>query len=165
MAADLDRIHGICKLLDGKGRVIRDMMSVFGRFGLSQTLRRLGLEKQQGVSALQLVISLCLVRFSGGSIFGRFRREFCSMVGTVGGCCCRRMIREAMAWRTLMLRMCIRFFVILRREKAGEVRQSRCCIIGGTTQEKPGLSMEGVSRLFFHVRHKRVLGSTQLLLA
>ena len=58
MTAKLDKIHEMYKLLNEKERVNHDIMSTFGRFGLSQTLRRLGLEKQQGVSALQLIISL-----------------------------------------------------------------------------------------------------------
>ena len=69
MSANLANIHEMYMLLNEKERVNHDIMSVFGRFGLSQTLRRLGLEKQQGISALQLIISLCLFRFNGASIF------------------------------------------------------------------------------------------------
>lgn len=47
MAANLANIHEMYKLLNEKERVNHDIMSVFGRFGLSQTLRRLGLEKHR----------------------------------------------------------------------------------------------------------------------
>jgi hypothetical protein len=40
------------------------------------------LEKQQGVSALQLIISLCLFRFNCESIFGMYRKDFHSLVET-----------------------------------------------------------------------------------
>ena len=70
MTAKLEKIHEMYKLLNEKERVNHDILSTFGRFGLSQALRRLGLEKQQGVSALQLIISLCLFRFNGESVFG-----------------------------------------------------------------------------------------------
>ena len=110
MTAKLDKIHEMYKLLNEKERVNHDIMSIFGRFGLSQTLRRLGLEKQQGVSALQLITSLCLFRFNGESIFGMYRKDFHSLVET-------------------------------------------------------GISIEGISRVFDHVKHKCVLGFKELILA
>ena len=76
MTAKLEKIHEMYKLLNEKERVNHDILSTFGRFGLSQTLRRLGLEKLQGVSALQLIISLCLFRFNGESVFGMYRKDF-----------------------------------------------------------------------------------------
>ena len=82
MTAKLDKIHDMYKLLNEKELVNHAIMSTFGRFGLSQTLRRLGLEKQQGVSALQLIISLCLFRFNCESIFGIYRKDFHSLVET-----------------------------------------------------------------------------------
>ena len=124
MTAKLDKIHEMYKLLNEKERVNHDIMSTFGRFGLSQTLRRLGLEKLQGVSALQLIISLCLFRFNCESIFG-----------------------------------------IYRKEHAEETEQPRCFIIDDTTLEKTGVSIEGISRVFDHVKHKCVLGFKELILA
>ena len=165
MAAKLANIHEMYKLLNEKERVNHDIMSVFGRFGLSQTLRRLGLEKQQGVSALQLIISLCLFRFNGASIFGMYRSDFHSLVDTGKNCYYRMMSRETMDWRTLLLRMCVRFFAILRKEHAEENGQPRCYIIDDTTLEKTGVSMEGISRVFDHVKHKCVLGFKELILA
>jgi hypothetical protein len=140
-------------------------MSIFGRFGLSQTLRRLGLEKQQGVSALQLITSLCLFRFNGESIFGMYRKDFHSLVETGKNCYYRMMGRERMDWRRLLLRMCVRFFAILRKEHAEETEQPRCYIIDDTTLEKTGISIEGISRVFDHVKHKCVPGFKELILA
>ena len=165
MTAKLDKIHEMYKLLNEKERVNHDIMSTFGRFGLSQTLRRLGLEKQQGVSALQLIISLCLFRFNGESIFGMYRKDFHSLVETGKNCYYRMMGRETMDWRILLLRMCVRFFAILRKEHAEETEQPRCYIIDDTTLEKTGVSIEGISRVFDHVKHKCVLGFKELILA
>ena len=165
MTAKLDKIHEMYKLLNEKERVNHDIMSTFGRFGLSQTLRRLGLEKQQGVSALQLIISLCLFRFNGESIFGMYRKDFHSLVETGKNCYYRMMGRETMDWRILLLRMCVRFFAILRKEHAEETEQPRCFIIDDTTLEKTGVSIEGISRVFDHVKHKCVLGFKELILA
>ena len=99
----------------------------------------------QGVSALQLIISLCLFRFNGASIFGMYRRDFHSLVDTGKNCYYRMMSRETMDWRTLLLRMCIRFFAILRKEHAEENDQPRCYIIDDTTLEKTGVSIEGIT--------------------
>ena len=165
MTAKLDKIHEMYKLLNEKERVNHDIMSTFGRFGLSQTLRRLGLEKQQGVSALQLITSLCLFRFNGESIFGMYRKDFHSLVETGKNCYYRMMGREGMDWRRLLLRMCVRFFAILRKEHAEETEQPRCYIIDDTTLEKTGISIEGISRVFDHVKHKCVPGFKELILA
>ena len=165
MTAKLDKIHEMYKLLNKKERVNHDIMSTFGRFGLSQTLRRRGLEKLQGVSALQLIISLCLFRFNGESIFGMYRKDFHSLVETGKNCYYRMMGREGMDWRRLLLRMCVRFFAILRKEHAEETEQPRCYIVDDTTLEKTGISIEGISRVFDHVKHKCVLGFKELILA
>ena len=47
MIANLDKIREMHKLLSNKNRVNDDIMSLFCRFGLHQSLRRLGMEKQQ----------------------------------------------------------------------------------------------------------------------
>ena len=153
------------KLLNEKERVNHDILDTFGRFGLSQTLRRLGLEKQQGISALQLIISLCLFRFNGESIFGMYRKDFHALVETGKNCYYRMLNRESMDWRILLVRMCVRFFAILRKEHAEETEQPRCYIIDDTTLEKTGVSIEGISRVFDHVKHKYVLGFKELILA
>ena len=41
---------------------------LFGKFGIGHLLSRLSLEKQDGVSALELTLSLCLSRIVGESI-------------------------------------------------------------------------------------------------
>ena len=165
MTAKLDKIHEMYKLLNEKERVNHDILDTFGRFGLSQTLRRLGLEKQQGISALQLIISLCLFRFNGESIFGMYRKDFHALVETGKNCYYRMLNRESMDWRILLLRMCVRFFAILRKEHAEETEQSHCYIIDDTTLEKTGVSIEGISRVFDHVKHKYALGFKELVLA
>ena len=165
MTAKLEKIHEMYKLLNEKERVNHDILDTFGRFGLSQTLRRLELEKQQGISALQLIISLCLFRFNGESIFGMYRKDFHALVETGKNCYYRMLNRESMDWRILLLRMCVRFFAILRKEHAEETEQPRCYIIDDTTLEKTGVSIEGISRVFDHVKHKCVLGFKELILA
>ena len=82
MIANLDKIHEMHKLLSNKNRVNDDLLSLFGRFGLGQAFRRLGMERQQGVSALQRIISLFLFWFNGESIFSIYRKDFHSHLQT-----------------------------------------------------------------------------------
>jgi hypothetical protein len=56
MTAKLEKIHEMYKLLNEKERVNHDILSTFGRFGLSQTLRRLGLEKPVTITANNLTM-------------------------------------------------------------------------------------------------------------
>lgn len=165
MIANLDKIREMHKLLSNKNRVNEDLMSLFGRFGLHQSLRRLGMEKQQGISAVQLIISLCLFRVNGESIFSIYKKDFHSLLQTGKNCYYRLLNRDTMDWRTLLLRMAVRFLAILRKEGAEETEHPRCYIVDDTTLEKAGVSMEGVSRVFDHVKHKCVLGYKLLLLA
>lgn len=165
MIANLDKIREMHKLLSNKNRVNDDLMSLFGRFGLQQALRRLDMEKQQGISAVQLIISLCLFRVNGESIFSIYKKDFHSLLQTGKNCYYRMLNRDSMDWRTLLMRMAVRFLAILRKEGAEETGRPRCYIVDDTTLEKTGVSMEGVSRVFDHVKHKCVLGYKLLLLA
>ena len=47
-------------------------------------------------------------------------KNFVSLVDTGKNCYYRMMSRETMDWSTLLLRMCVRFFAILRKEHAEE---------------------------------------------
>ncbi|MCF0195582.1 MAG: transposase [Bacteroidaceae bacterium] len=165
MATNLDKIHEMYNLLNDNNHVTHDILSNFGRFGLAQTLRRLKMEKQQGVSAVQIIMLLCLIRINGESVFGVYRKNFHDLLSTGKNCYYRMLNRESMDWRTLLLRMAVRFLAILKKENAEETRQPKCYIIDDTTLEKTGISIEGISRVFDHVSHKYVLGFKLNLLA
>ena len=85
-----------------KIRMSDDFFHFFGKFGIGHLLSRLSLEKQDGVSASELLLSLCLFRIVGESI--RFYRM---------------MIRPQMDWRRLMNHFALRYMCLLR--KYGEV--------------------------------------------
>lgn len=165
MATNLDKIHEMYNLLNDNNHVTHDILSNFGRFGLAQTLRRLKMEKQQGVSAVQIIMLLCLIRINGESVFGVYRKNFHDLLSTGKNCYYRMLNRETMDWRTLLLRTALRFLAILKKENAEETKQPKCYIIDDTTLEKTGISMEGISRVFDHVSHKCVLGFKLNLLA
>ena len=62
------KISELSKLLSVKTRMSDDFFHLFGKFGIGHLLSRLSLEKQDGVSASELILSLCLFRIVGESI-------------------------------------------------------------------------------------------------
>ena len=62
MNAKLGNLSEISKLLSVKSKMSGDILSLFSKFGLGHLLCRLSLEKHDGISAVQLILSLCLFR-------------------------------------------------------------------------------------------------------
>lgn len=152
-------------MLSVKSDINDGIITLFGRFGLGNQLRHLSLEKVSGINAVTLIISLCLFRINGVSIFGAYRQRFNGLLATGKNCFYRMMLRPAMDWRRLLLSMVSRFFVILRKENAEDTDASKCYILDDTTLEKTGHCMEKISRVFDHVNGHCVLGFKLLLLA
>ena len=48
--------------------------------------------------------------------------------------------------------MAVRFYAILHKENIAEAEEPKCLIIDDTTLEKTGIHMEGISRVFDHVK-------------
>ena len=74
------------------------------------------------------------------------------------------MIRPQMDWRRLMNHFALCYICLLR--KYGEAPLSdttTCFIIDDTVLEKSGVRMEGISRVFNHVKGRYVLGYKLLL--
>ena len=128
-------------------------------------LSRLSLEKQQGVSIAQLILSLCLFRVAGESIHSLWRKRFHGLLETGKNCYYRLLGRVWMDWRLLLLRVSTRFCAIVRREGAEDTQQPKCFITDDTLLEKVGLTIERVSRVFDHAARKCVLGFKLQLLA
>ena len=62
MEAKIKEISELSKLLSVKTRMSDDLFHLFGKFGIGHLLSRLSLEKQDGVSASELILSLCWKR-------------------------------------------------------------------------------------------------------
>ncbi len=68
MDAKIEKISELSKLLSVKIRMSDDLFHLFGKFGIGHLLSRLSLEKHDGVSTLELILSLCLFRIVCESI-------------------------------------------------------------------------------------------------
>ena len=76
MTANLENIHEIYNIFCQKNRMNADIINLFDHFHLSQTLRHLKMEKQQGVSASLLIVLLCLFRMCHESIGSFYSHQF-----------------------------------------------------------------------------------------
>ena len=68
MQTKIEKISELSKLLSVKSRLSDDLFHLFGKFGIGHLLSRLSLEKRDGVSASELILSFCLFRIVGESI-------------------------------------------------------------------------------------------------
>ena len=68
MDAKIEKISELSKLLSVKTRKSDDLFHLFGKFGIGHLFSRLSLEKHDGVSASELILSFCLFRIVGESI-------------------------------------------------------------------------------------------------
>ena len=75
MNAKLGNFSEISKLLSVKSKMSGDILSLFSKFGLGHLLCRLSLEKHDGISAVQLILSLCLFRINGETIHSIYKKR------------------------------------------------------------------------------------------
>jgi hypothetical protein len=158
MIAKLGNFSELSKLVSVKSRIGDDIFALFGMFQLSQTLRRLGLEKQCGHSASELIQSLCLFKVLGETIGSMWHHKFYDLLQVGKNCFYRMLTRSSMDWRRLLAAMVIHFLAILRSRKVDFYKGVTCFILDDTTAEKTTKKAERVSRVFDHVVCKCVLG-------
>ena len=144
MEAKIEKRSELSKLLSVKTRMSDDLFHLSGKFGIGHLLSRLSLEKQDGVCALELILSLCLFRIVGENIHSICKHKIYELSNHGKNCFYRMMIRPQMDWRRLMNHFALRYMCLLR--KYGEAPQSdttTCFIIDDTVLEKSGVRMEG----------------------
>ena len=165
MDAKISNFSELSNILSVKSSLRSNFMALFTRFGLGHLLSRLSLEKQAGIPAVQLILSLCLFRIAGESIHSIYKKSYYDLLDTGHNCYYRMMRRATMDWRKLLLGMALRFLAILRKEHAEAPSDNTSYIFDDTTLEKTGLGMEQISRVFDHVKGKCVLGYKLLVCA
>ena len=166
MEAKIEKISELSKLLSVKTRMSDDLFHLFGKFGIGHLLSRLSLEKHDGVSASELILSLCLFRIVGESIHSICKHKIYDLSNHGKNCFYRMMIRPQMDWRRLMNHFALRYMCLLRKySEAPQSNTTTCFIIDDTVLEKSGVRMEGISRVFDHVKGRCVLGYKLLLCA
>ena len=115
MEAKIEKISELSKLLSVKTRMSDDLFHLFGKFGIGHLLSRLSLEKQDGVSASELILSLYLFRIVGESIHSICKHKIYKLSNHGKNCFYRMMIRPQMDWRRLMNHFALRYMCLLRK--------------------------------------------------
>lgn len=163
MNAKLGNFSEISKLLSVKSKMSGDILSLFSKFGLGHLLCRLSLEKHDGISAVQLILSLCLFRINGETIHSIYKKDFYHLLETGKNCYYRMMVRQAMDWRRLLNYTVLRFESLLRKNGIKTESEDSCVIFDDTTLEKTGRKLEHITKVFDHVKMNYVLGYKLLL--
>ena len=110
MNAKLSNFSELSNILSVKSSLRTNLMSLFTRFGLGHLLCRMSLEKQAGIPAVQLILSLCLFRIAGESIHSMHRKSYYGLLDTGHNCYYRMMRRATMDWRRLLMGMALLSF-------------------------------------------------------
>ena len=76
MDAKISIFSDLSNILSVKSSLHTNLMPLFTRFGLGHLLNRLSLEKQAGIPAVQLILSLCLFRIAGESIHSIYQKSY-----------------------------------------------------------------------------------------
>ena len=158
MIAKLGNFSELSKLISVKSRIGDDIFSLFGKFRLSQTLRRLDMDKQCGYSSSELIQVLCLFKLLGETVGSMWHHKFYGLLLAGKNCFYRMLSRSSMDWRRLLAVMAVHFLAVLRSRKVDFCRGDTCFILDDTTAEKTTKKAERVSRVFDHVVCKCVLG-------
>ena len=148
METKIEKISKLSKLLSVKTRMSDDLFHLFGKFGIGHLLSRLSLEKQDGVSASELILSLCLFGIVGESIHSICKHKIYELSNHGKNCFYRMMIRPQMDWRRLMNHFALRYMCLLR--KYGEAPLSdttTCFIIDDIVLENHVLSHKGKGQM------------------
>ena len=68
MNANLSKLSELANKLSVKSSIGTNLFTLINRFRLGHLLCRMSLEKEQAVSAVQLILSLCIFRIGSESI-------------------------------------------------------------------------------------------------
>ena len=99
-----------------------DLFHLFGKFSIGHLLSRLSLEKQDVVSASELILSLCLLRIVGKRIHSICKHKIYEL-SNHGKNFFYRMIRPQMDWRRLMNHFALRYLSTQYKEHFSDYRQ------------------------------------------
>ena len=87
----------------------------WGKFGIGRLLSRQPLEIQDGVSASELILSLCLFRIVGESIHNICKHKTYELLNYGKNRFYRIMIRMQVDWRRLKNHFALRYMCLLRK--------------------------------------------------
>ena len=157
MAAKLQQISELSKLLADKTSVAHDFISLLGEFRLGQALRGCQMEKRCGARPIDLLRCLLIFRLCDVSIYQSYRQRFGDLIEGGKNQFYRLLNRPNVQWRKLLYRVA-QSFIRLVNEKGDAPTQWNYAIIDDTTIEKTGKKMEQITKVFDHTTMSYMLG-------
>ena len=166
METKIEKINEFSKLLSVKSRMNDDFCHLYGKFGIGHLLSRLSLQKHDGVSASELILSLCLFSIMGESIYSICKHKIYELSNHGKNSFYQMMIRPQMDWIRLMNHFALRYMCLLRKYGEDPLSDTTTYfIIADIMLEKSGVRMKGICHVYDHVKGRCVLGYKLLLCA
>ena len=141
MDAKISHFSELSNFLSEKSSVCNDFLSLLDKFRLSQSLRKLRMEKQKGASSLDLLKYLLIFRLFSQTIHQSLRYQFAPFIDGGKNQFYRFLSRPRMDWRKLLYRTVQSFFRIVNHESI-DPEQERFFILDDTTLEKSDICHE-----------------------
>lgn len=163
MATKLQQISELSQLLRDKSAVYNDLCSLLDVCHIEKSLKKLNMEKQKGESSLNLLKFLLVFRLCGMKIFTSYKQNFGGFTSGGKNQFYRFLERPNMDWRRLLISVAKAFRNIIKSK--AEDTDYLYAIIDDTTIEKTGWKIEGITKVFCHVKMTFVLGFKMLTLA
>ena len=163
MSTKLQQISELSTLICDKNTICGEIHSLFDRFRINKSLKKLNMEKQKGQSTNVLLKCLLIFRLCGNTIYQSYLQRFGGITDGGKNQFYRILERPNMDWRKLLIMMAKSFVRIVKT--AGQTNGFKYAIIDDTTLEKTGKTIESITKVYDHTTHSFVLGFKKLLLA
>lgn len=166
MDTKLAKIDELQSVHLNENETIREIQQFMQPYTLGTTLKNYSQIKQKGYKLTDVLIWLCAIQTMGISIYQATRQELASLKLCGEKCVYYRLLENVFInWRGLYRRILLKYYEIVKSEgEESEKETKRCFIIDDTVIEKTGKSIEGVTTVWDHVKHKSVLGLKMLVL-
>ncbi|MFQ5753905.1 MAG: transposase [bacterium] len=160
---NLGEIKGLFAI-EAKGA--ETILDVFERFFISSVTRHCDSVKNKGYYASDVLQVLLYLPFLGvATIRGLFKSGCAHITDAEKDVYYRLKNNSAINWRTMHFSFARRFRKITEQQGEANPEASKCFIVDDSDNEKTGMKIEFIGKVYDHVHHRWILGFKSLLLA
>lgn len=163
MASKIQHLSEIEHVLCNHEKINEGVLSLFSSFSVTRLLKPFEVIKSKGFSVTTLVMTLCLYRLQGMSVWAMQKGINKALFTGDENCFYRLMNNPLVNWRKMLMSFA-RQFKILTSNHGEMTSDVKCFVIDDTDLEKTGKTIEFISRVFNHVTHRCTLGFKMLTL-
>jgi hypothetical protein len=163
MATNIQELGELAQVLCNNEKTTEGVLSFFERFKISGLIKPFELAKSKGFRLKGLIVTLCLYRLHGLSIWA-MQKTKCSFLSMADDNTFYRLLNNPrIDWRKLLMGFAKEFINIVS-EKGDNQGSMKCFVIDDTDIEKTGKTFEFIGRIFNHVTQQYILGFKVLAL-